>query len=91
MESIKIEGTIKAISDVVEKQNFKKQDVIIETEGQYPQVFAVELFKEKIELADFLTVGDKVAFHCNLRGREWINNEGEAKHFLSLNGWKVDK
>lgn len=91
MESIKIEGTVKSIGEVIEKGNFKKQDVIIETDGQYKQIFAVELFKEKIELADFLSPGDEIVAHCNLRGREWINNEGEAKHFLSLNCWKIDK
>ena len=91
MEAIKVTGTVKEVLPLVEKGDFKKQDVIVETEGQYSQTFAIELLKEKVELADFLSAGDVVTFHCNLRGREWINPEGESKYFLSLNGWKVDK
>ena len=26
----------------------------------------------------------------NVQGREWINPEGEAKHFLSLQAWSIN-
>jgi single-strand DNA-binding protein len=27
----------------------------------------------------------------NLRGREWVNPQGEKKYFTSLEAWKIDK
>lgn len=90
MDAIKVTGTVKKIGSVVEKSNFKKQDLIIETGGEYSQVYAIEFFKEKTELLEFLSEGDKVTISCNLRGREWKNPQDEIKYFLSLNGWKID-
>ena len=26
----------------------------------------------------------------NLRGREWVNPQGEAKYFNSLQGWRIE-
>ena len=27
----------------------------------------------------------------NLRGREWVNKEGETKYFNSIQGWRIEK
>ena len=91
MDSISVKGKVVDIFPVVEKANFKKQELVIETEGDHPQVFLVEFFKEKTELLDFINPGETITISCNLRGREWTNPNGEVKYFLSLNGWKIDK
>jgi hypothetical protein len=31
-----------------------------------------------------------VKIAINLRGREWINPEGEAKYFNSIQGWRIE-
>jgi len=40
-------------------------------------------------LNDFM-VGSSVKISINLKGREWVNPQGEAKYFSSLQGWKID-
>lgn len=91
MEAIKIKGEVLNIHPVEEKGDFKKQELIIKTEGDYPQVFLIEFLKEKIELLDFVSIGEDINVMCNLRGRQWTAPDGTTRYFLSLNGWKVDK
>ena len=42
-------------------------------------------------MLDKFAVGDNVDVSINLRGREWINPQGEAKYFNSLQGWRIIK
>ena len=90
-DAIVISGTVTDFGDLYEKGDFKKRDLIVKTDGEYPQVYAVEFVKEKEELLDFLEIGQRVQVHCNLRGREWVNPSGVTKYFISLQGWKIDK
>lgn len=89
-DGIKIKGTVKSIGELYQKGDFKKRDLIVQTDGQYPQLLALEFVKDKEELLDIVEVGQHVEVDCNLRGREWVNPEGVAKYFMSLSGWKLD-
>jgi len=90
MDSVIVEGTVVRVGELVENGNFKKKDLIVKTNGEYPQVFALEFVKDKEELLDVVSQGQKVKVTCNLRGREWINPQGDAKYFSSLAAWKID-
>lgn len=90
MDGLKIVGTVKDITELEEKGNFKKRSLIIETDGQYPQILECEFVNAKEELLDVVNVGEKVEVSVNLRGREWTNPEGVKKYFMSLGGWKVE-
>ena len=35
-------------------------------------------------------VGQDVKIGINLRGREWVNPEGETKYFNSIQGWRIE-
>tara|TARA_R110000765_G_scaffold420370_1_gene525331 strand:+ start:2533 stop:2772 length:240 start_codon:yes stop_codon:yes gene_type:complete len=50
----------------------------------------VELVQDKCDLLDQYNVGDAVKVSINLRGREWINPEGVAKYFNSVQGWRIE-
>jgi hypothetical protein len=91
MDAIKVQGKIIDIHPEEEIKGLKKQAIIIEEDGQYPQTYYVEFLKEKTELVDFLAIGEPITVMCNLRGRKWTDPDGNARYFLSLNGWKVDK
>ena len=45
--------------------------------------------KDKCDLLDRFKIGQQVTVDINLRGREWINPEGEAKYFNDIEGWKI--
>ena len=69
---------------------FKKRTFVVETTDQYPQKIEFELIKDKCSLIDDIEVGDLVNLSYNLRGREWVNPEGESKYFNTLQAWKVE-
>ncbi len=87
-----ITGRVKLITDTQEfgSNGFKKREIVITTEDQYPQHIIVEFVQDKTALLDAFQVGQDVKISFNLRGREWINPEGVAKYFNSLSGWRIE-
>lgn len=85
-------GIVKKIGEtgVYGQSGFKKRELILTTDEQYPQDLSIEFVQAKCEELDRVSVGEKVRIHINLRGREWINEEGEAKYFNSIQGWKIN-
>jgi hypothetical protein len=71
--------------------DFTKCNLIITTDEQYPQDLCIEFVKDKIELLSSFKEGDEVKVSINLRGREWINPQGESKYFNSIGGWRIEK
>lgn len=81
------------IGEVKEFANdFKVVEFVVETNDQYPQFITLQCIKEKADnLLKFNKVGDVVDCSINLRGRKWVNPEGETKYFNSIEAWKVFK
>ena len=71
--------------------NFTKLDYVVTTDEQYPQDIKIELHQDKCDLIKSYNVGDNIKTSINLRGREWINPQGEAKYFNSIVGWRIEK
>lgn len=69
---------------------FRKREVVLTTEEQYPQQLLVEFIQDKCELLNNYQVGQDVKIGINLRGREWVNPEGETKYFNSIQGWRIE-
>lgn len=89
---MEIKGKIKKIFETQTFQSgFQKKEMVITTSEQYPQDILIEFYQDKIALLDPLNVGDDVKVSINIRGREWINPEGVAKYFNSINGWRIEK
>lgn len=86
-------GKIKVIGEVQEfgSQGFKKRELVVTTDDQYPQMIMIEFNKDKTDLLNNFEIGTDVKVSINLRGREWINPQGEAKYFNSVQGWKIEK
>ena len=70
---------------------FRKRDMVITTDEQYPQHILVEFLQDKADLLNQVQVGEPVKVSINLRGREWQSPQGEVKYFNSITGWKIDK
>lgn len=84
-------GTVKEI--LPEQQisaSFKKIELVIVTEDQYPQTIMIEFTQDKTMLLNNFAVGAKVKVSINIRGREWTNPQGEIKYFNSIQGWKIE-
>ncbi|WP_159950038.1 DUF3127 domain-containing protein [Polaribacter septentrionalilitoris] len=85
-------GKIKLIGEVQTfgANGFRKRDVVVTTDDQYPQMISVEFHQDKTDLLNNYKVGQDVKISINLRGREWINPQGEAKYFNSIVGWRIE-
>ena len=85
-------GKIKLIGDVQTFGNngFRKRELVVTTDEQYPQMILIEFVQDKCELLTNYSVGQDVKVSINLRGREWINPQGEAKYFNSVQGWRIE-
>ncbi|MDJ0646070.1 MAG: DUF3127 domain-containing protein [Flavobacteriaceae bacterium] len=90
---MEITGRIKKIDETKTygASGFRKREVVITTEEQYPQMLLVEFVQDKCDLLNNYEIGEPVKISINLRGREWINPEGEAKYFNSIQGWRIEK
>lgn len=89
---MEIQGKIKMIDETKTYGNngFRKREVVITTEEQYPQHILVEFVQDKTDLLNSYQVGQQVKISINLRGREWVNPQGETKYFNSIQGWRIE-
>jgi single-stranded DNA-binding protein len=70
--------------------SFKKRELVVRTEEQYPQPLMIEFTQDKTSLLDSYKLGDRVTVSINIRGREWTSPQGETKYFISLQGWRIN-
>lgn len=89
---MELEGIIKVIDETKEFGNngFRKREMVLTTEEQYPQHILIEFVQDKCDILNNYSVGSKVKIGINLRGREWVNNDGETKYFNSIQGWRIE-
>lgn len=90
---MEVVGKIKVIDSIKEvgSAGFKKRDVVVTTDEQYPQDIQIQFVQDKCDLLDKFKVGQEVKIGINLRGREWTNAKGEVVYFNTIQGWKIDK
>ena len=50
----------------------------------------IEFVQDKTDLLNNYNVGQQVRVSINLRGREWVNPQGETKYFNSIQGWRIE-
>ncbi len=90
---MEVKGKIKRITDTQTfgSNGFRKREVVIVTDEQYPQFLNIEFVQDKTDLLNQFAEGDEVEISINLRGREWISPQGETKYFNSIQGWRISK
>ena len=89
---MEIQGRIKQIfaTESVGANGFQKRDLVITTDGQYPQDIIIQFAQGNCALLDNLQIGQMVKIHFNLQGREWTSPQGEVKYFNTVVGWKIE-
>lgn len=89
----KITGTIKTILETIQvSDSFKKREfVVTDASGMYPQDILFQLTQDKCSLVDGFGVNDQIDVSFNIRGREWISPQGEKRYFNTLDAWRVDR
>jgi len=89
---MEIQGKIKLIGETKTfgANGFRKRELVITTEEQYPQHIMIEFVQDKTDLLNNYQVGQNIKVSINLRGREWVNPQGETKYFNSIQGWRIE-
>ena len=89
---MEVSGRVKVINPTQQvSASFKKREIVVTTEEQYPQHIIMDLINTRIDLLDAYNVGDQVKVSVNLRGREWVSPQGETKYFNTIQGWRIEK
>lgn len=89
---MEVTGRVKVINPEQQvSASFKKREVVVTTEEQYPQHIMIEFTQDKCDLLNNFQAGEPVKVSINLRGREWVNPQGETKYFNSIQGWRIER
>ncbi len=90
---MEVVGRVKMIDITKEvgSAGFKKRDIVVTTDEQYPQAILVQFVQDKCDLLNNFAVNDNVKIDINLRGREWVNPQGETVYFNTIQGWRIGK
>lgn len=83
---IKLIGDIKTYGD----NGFRKRELVLTTEDQYPQHILIEFVQNNCELLDNFSIGQTVRIGINIRGREWESPDQGTKYFNSIQGWRIE-
>lgn len=67
-------------------KGFKKRQLVIQTDAQYPQTIPIDFTQDKCSVLDSYSVGQFVNVAININGSEW-----QGKYYVNLNGWKINK
>ena len=89
---MEVQGSIKVIGEVQEiSATFKKRELVVSTDEQYPQTLSIEFIQDKTDLLNKFEIGQNVKVGINLRGREWENpHTKEINYFNSIQGWRIE-
>lgn len=68
------------------KDNFKKRQVVVETDEKWAQKIPIDFVQDKTGLLDDFEQGDEVEIGINIRGNEW-----KGKFYVNLQGWRIKK
>lgn len=71
---------------------FEKREFVVEyaENPQYPEYIKLEAIQDKCALLDKFKVNQEVSVEFNLKGRKWIDAQGQTKYFNSLQAWKIE-
>lgn len=89
---MEVQGKIKFIGETQTfgSNGFRKREIVITTDEQYPQHIAIDFIKDKCDLLNSYKLNQSVKVGINLGGREWTNPEGVVRYFNSITGWRIE-
>jgi len=82
---IKVKKNTEQITDKFKKREF----VITDGSGNYPQDIQFQLTQERVDLLDVVKNDDEIEVSFFVNGRMWTNPQGEDKYFNSLDAQRI--
>jgi hypothetical protein len=86
-----VEGNLKVIYETKDagSNGFQIRECVVTTDEQYAQHILIQFTQDKCNLLTSFRVGEKVKVDINLKGKEWVNSEGDSRYFNSIQGWRI--
>tara|TARA_R110000868_G_scaffold210745_1_gene460856 strand:+ start:633 stop:968 length:336 start_codon:yes stop_codon:yes gene_type:complete len=90
---MELKGIILKIGDQKSFGKTNKVEIVLKTDfnSDYPQTILIEFLNKSIDQLQGYKEGDEATISINVKGRAWVNPEGQTKYFNSINGWKISK
>lgn len=89
---MEVQGKVKlvGVTETVGNNGFRKRDIVVTTDEQYPQHISIQFVQDKCDLLNAYQPGQDVKISVNLRGREWVSPQGETRYFNTIQGWRIE-
>ena len=89
---MEVQGKIKKIDETKTygTSGFRKREMSVVTNEQYPQPIMIEFVQDKCDLLDSYKVGQDVKIAINLRGRIWESPDKGDVYFNTIQGWRIE-
>ena len=81
----KLIGRLPEVTGKSSKGDWKKRDIIIETEDKYPKQVCISLWNDLISTVENCKQGEKIKVFFNLESREY-----NSRWFTEVKAWKVE-
>jgi len=89
---MEVSGNLKIVRETQQiTDKFRKREFVVATNEQYAQFITMELQGDNCDIIDAYAEGEEVVVSINLRGRSWVNKDGEEKFFNTLVAWKIQR
>ncbi len=89
---MEVVGKIRVVNpEMMVTAAFKKRELVVTTDEQYPQHILINFTQDKCDLLSAYNIGENVKVSINLRGREWVNPQGETRYFNDIQGWRIER
>ena len=87
---MEVSGKVKVINPVQQvSASFKKRELVVTTEEQYPQHIMIEFTQDKCDLLNNYNSGDAVKVSINLRGRNGPILRGKLNISIQYKGGEL--
>ncbi|MEM9672760.1 MAG: DUF3127 domain-containing protein [Cyclobacteriaceae bacterium] len=89
---MEIQGKLIELSDTTQvTDTFRKREFVVEyaDNPQYPEFVKFECIQDRCDLLNNFQVGQELTVSFNLKGRKWVDPQGNTKYFNSLQAWRI--
>ncbi|WKN42522.1 DUF3127 domain-containing protein [Tunicatimonas pelagia] len=89
---MEIQGKLIDLSDTTQvTDTFRKREFVVEyaDNPQYPEFVKFECIQDRCDLLNNFQVGQELTVSFNLKGRKWVDPQGNTKYFNSLQAWRI--
>lgn len=89
---IKLSGKIKEVFETQTFNSFQKRIFWLEDINEkYPNTWALELWKDDVEMIDNYKKGDFITCYIDIKGKYWESANGKSGVMNTLKCWNIEK